>query len=372
MKGILCTTTAIAGLGLVAGSASGVGLRPVATGFTAALGVAQAPGEARLLVVERSGVVRPVTASGRPGAPWLDIRGRVGADGLEQGLLGLAFDPGFVQSGRVYVNYTDRRGDTRVVEFRTRPGARRVSTGTARVVLTQRQPFANHNGGALAFGADRMLYVALGDGGGQNDPGNVAGSPSSLLGKVLRINPFRSSGGRGYSVPLGNPFAGGAGARAEIWALGLRNPWRMSFDRATGDLWIGDVGQNDREEVDVVRAGQSGLDFGWSRREGTVDAKGGPRTARETAPVAEYSHDDGCSITGGYVYRGTAIASLTGRYVYADWCSGRSWSVDAASPDTPRELTREIGRIPGVTSFGEDRAGNIYVVTNRAVRRLAP
>lgn len=354
-----------------AGTASALGLRGVGTGFDGAVAVVQAPGEARLLVVERRGVVRPIGRDGRPGAPWLDIRGRVGSEGMEQGLLGLAFAPDFRTSGRVYVNYTDRSGDTRVAEFRTRPGAARVSPRTARVVLAQDQPFDNHNGGALAFGPDRMLYVSLGDGGGAGDPDGNAANPRSLLGKVLRIDPSRRADGRGYAIPAGNPFAGTGGARAEIWLTGLRNPWRMSFDRATGDLWIGDVGQNAREEIDVARRGERGLDYGWNRREGSADFRGGARTARETDPVAEYTHDDGgCSVTGGYVYRGRAVGSLTGRYIYADWCSGRSWTVDAARPGTPQEITRDLGAIRGVTSFGEDRAGNLYVVTSSAVRRI--
>ncbi len=365
------TTTALVATLAGAGGAGAVGLTTMGRGFTSAVAVVQAPGESRLLVVERSGLIRPIDRSGRPGRPWLDIRDRVGAEGNEQGLLGIAFARDFIRTGRVYVDYTDRRGDTRVAEFRTRPGARSVSPRTARIVLTQRQPHANHNGGALAVGPDGMLYVSLGDGGGQGDPDNRAGDPRSLVGKVLRINPSRPSAGRGYAIPGGNPFAGTSGARPEIWLLGLRNPWRMSFDRATGDLWIGDVGEYDREEVDVARRGQSGLDFGWSRREGTADFKGGPRRARETAPVAEYAHGAGdCSIIGGYVYRGTAVPVLAGRYLYADWCSGRSWSVDAAAPGRPAEITAVLGRIPGITSFGEDQAGEIYVVTNATVRRI--
>ena len=360
-----------AGLLLGAAGASAVGLTTVGRGFSSAVAVVQAPGESRLLVVERNGVVRPIGRDGRPGAPWLDIRDRVGAGGLEQGLLGMAFAPDFATSGRVYVDYTNGRGDTRVLEFRTRPGARRVPTGTARVVLAQPQPFANHNGGALQFGPDRMLYVSFGDGGSAGDPGNRAQDLGTLLGKVLRIDPSRRSAGRGYAIPAGNPFVGVKGARAEIWLFGLRNPWRMSFDRATGDLWIGDVGQNTMEEIDVARAGQSGLDFGWRKREGTADYTGGPRGEREVGPVAEYRHDDGnCSVTGGYVYRGDAAPSLVGRYIYADWCTGRSWTIDAAAPGQPRDLTSEIGRIPGVNSFGEDRAGNVYVVTSAKIRRI--
>lgn len=353
-----------------AGAAAALGLKTVGTGFDSALGVVQAPGESRLLVVERTGVVRPIARAGTPGAPWLDLRDRVGSEGLEQGLLGLAFAPDYARSSRLYVNYTDRRGDTRVVEFRARPGSRAVSTRTARVVLRQAQPHANHNGGALAFGPDRMLYVSLGDGGSANDPQDRAPDLGSLLGKVLRIDPSRRQGRRGYAIPPGNPFASTPGARREVWLLGLRNPWRISFDRATGDLWMGDVGQNEREEIDVARAGQSGLDYGWARREGTVDKKGGPRGPRETDPVAEYGHDAGCSVTGGYVYRGTAVPSLRGKYIYADWCSGRSWTIDAAMPGRPKEETFALGGIPGVTSFGEDRAGNLYVVTNAQVRRI--
>lgn len=354
-----------------ASSASALNLQTVGTGFGSALGLAQAPGESRLLVVERTGVVRPVAGGGKAGAPWLDVRDRVGSEGLEQGLLGLAFAPDFTTSGRFYVNYTNRAGDTRVVEFRAKPGARRVDTRTARVVLSQAQPYANHNGGSLAFGPDGMLYIGLGDGGSARDPGDRAQDTSTLLGKVLRIDPSRRQGGRGYAIPAGNPFASTPGARPEIWALGLRNPWRISFDTSTGDLWIGDVGQNEREEIDVARAGQAGLDFGWARREGTIDLKGGPRGARETDPVAEYPHGGGnCSVTGGYVVRGPGAPSLAGKYVYADWCTGRAWAVDAKAPGAPDEITSRIGRIPGVTSFGEDRAGNVYVVTNQKVRRI--
>lgn len=355
----------------VASQATSLGLRDVGRGFNGALGVVQAPGEARLLVVERRGTVRPIRPDGRPGRPWLDIRDGVGAEGMEQGLLGLAFAPDFRVSGRLYVNYTNRAGDTRVVEFRARPGATRVSTRTARVVLSQRQPYDNHNGGALAFGPDRMLYVSLGDGGGAGDPQGNAANPGSLLGKILRIDPSRRAGGRGYAIPAGNPYAGTPGARAEVWLIGLRNPWRMTFDRRTGDLWIGDVGASAREEINVARRGQSGLDFGWNRREGTQEFRGGPRTARETDPVAQYAHDDGgCSVTGGYVYRGTRVPGLAGRYIYADWCTGRAWTIDAARPGAPTEVTGALGPIRGVTSFGEDRPGNLYVVTDRQVRRI--
>lgn len=367
----LALTTACLGALVTTGTAASLGLREVGRDFDGALGVVQLPGESRLLVVERRGVVRPIGRGGLPGAPWLDIRDRVGAGGMEQGLLGLAAAPDFRSSRRIYVNYTNRAGDTRVVEFRVPRGAARVPTRTARVVLSQAQPYGNHNGGALAFGPDGMLYVALGDGGGGGDPAEAAANPRSLLGKVLRIDPSRRAPGRGYAIPSGNPFAGTPGARPEVWLLGLRNPWRISFDRATGDLWIGDVGGSAREEIDVARRGERGLDFGWSRREGTLDFRGGVRTERETDPVAEYPHDKGgCSVTGGYVYRGTRVASLVGRYLYADWCTGQAWTVNARTPGVPVEVTRDLGRVQGVTSFGEDRAGNLYVVSDRQVRRV--
>lgn len=356
----------------VAGAA-GLGLRPVARGLDGALQVIQAPGESRLLVVERGGRVVPIGANGAVGSPWLDIRGRVGTEGMEQGLLGLAFAPDFATSGHFYVDYTDRSGNTRVVEFRTRPGAARVSTRSARLVLHQIQPDVNHNGGGVAFGPDGMLYVALGDGGVAGDPHGNAANTGTLLGKILRIDPSRRSGGRGYAIPGGNPFATTPGARPEIWHLGLRNPWRFSFDRATGDMWIGDVGHNAIEEIDRAPAGVGGLDFGWNRREGTSDFRGGARTSRETDPVAQYAHGaSGCSVTGGYVYRGRAVPALIGKYVFADWCSGRVWAMAAgSSPGPAAEITGKLPRrLKEITSFGEDRAGEIYAVTPSAVYRL--
>lgn len=351
-------------------AAVGLSLRPVAQGFDGALGLVQAPGERRLLVVERRGTVRPIV-NGRPGPVWLDLHDRVGSEGMEQGLLDIAFAPDYARSGRVYVNYTGRDGDTRIVELRARPGAPRVDVRTARTVLTQAQPYDNHNGGAVAFGPDGMLYIGLGDGGASGDPQNRAQDKSTLLGKVLRINPRRAPNGRPYSIPTDNPFVRTPGARGEIWMTGLRNPWRIAFDRATGDLWIADVGQNAREEINRAPRGEGGLDFGWRKREGSLDYTGGPWGAREQRPVAEYSHDQGCSVTGGYVYRGRAIPQLRGQYLYADWCTGRAWAVPVTG-GTPREITRALGGpIKGVTSFGEDRAGEIYVATAGAIERIA-
>lgn len=355
----------------VASGATALGLAPVGHGFKDALAVVQAPGEARLLVVTRTGEVRPITQRGTPGPIWLDLRDRVGSRSIEQGLLGLAFAPDFATSGRLYVGYTNRSGDSRVVELQSRPGATRVSTRTARVVLRQRQPYTNHNGGSLQFGPDGMLYIGFGDGGGQSDPDGTSANPATWLGKILRIDPSRRDPGKAYAVPDGNPFVRIPGALPEVWHRGLRNPWRVTFDSVTGAMWIGDVGQNAVEEIDRAPAGVGGLDFGWSRREGTDDFKGGPRSATETDPVAQYRHgDDGCSVTGGYVQRGGRVPTLEGMYVYGDWCSGKTWAIPADGSGPSREITGQLGRLPGLTSFGKDRAGNIYAVTSKTVTRI--
>ena len=332
-------------------------------GLTGATALAPLP-DGRILIAEQTGAVRILKENQLLNPPAITLP----TDSTwERGVLGLALAPGFPSPPHVFVHWTVaqpgphlRLSRFTLVGDTLDPASELILLeGSNQNEIRASMP-AGHQGGGLAIGPDGCLYAAVGEMTTQTPSQQL----NSLLGKILRI---RTDG----SIPEDNPFfAQTTGTHRAIWALGLRNPWRITFDRATGDLWIGDVGQNDREEVDVARAGQSGLDFGWSRREGTSDFKGGPRTARETDPVAEYTHDEGCSVTGGYVYRGTAVPSLTGRYVYADWCSGRSWSVDAASPGTPREMTGEIGGIPGVTSFGEDRSGNLYVVTSTTVKRI--
>lgn len=299
-----------------------------------------------------------------------------GSSGGERGLLGLAFPPDAATSRRFYVNFTNTDGHTVVARF-TRGTNGRVDTGSRfDLVWPDRrrfieQPYSNHNGGNLQFGPDGMLYIGLGDGGGQKDPDGNGANPSTWLGKILRIDPSGREPGKGYAVPAGNPLANAPDARPEIWHLGLRNPWRFSFDRATGAMWIGDVGQNAVEEIDRAPAGVGGLDFGWSRREGTDDLKGGPQSATETDPVTQYRHDDdGCSVTGGYVLRGGRVPALEGQYVFGDWCSGKTWAIPADGSAPKREITAQLGRVPGVTSFGEDRAGNVYVVTATTVRRI--
>ncbi len=353
---------------------SGVRLARVRGGLGDALFLTGAPGRpGALFVVQQSGRIRIIQNGRLLGRPFLDVSGLVSAGG-ERGLLGLAFHPGYARNGRFYVNYTNRSGDTRVVEYR-RATATRANPSSARVLLAVEQPFANHNGGMLAFGPDGMLHIGLGDGGSGDDPQNNAQDPRSLLGKILRIDVDRRSGGRPYGIPAGNPYAGGGG-RPEILHTGLRNPWRFSFDRARGDLWIGDVGQNAIEEVDVRLRGAGPANFGWRAFEGRSAYLGGAGAIeggrRHTPPVAQYPHSQGCSVTGGYVYRGTEVPALRGRYVYADFCSGRVWSMRAGPRPGGVRVENGLGvRLANVTSFGESLAGDVYVIAGGTLYRFA-
>lgn len=352
----------------------GVRLARVRGGLGDALFVTGAPGQpGRLFVVQQSGRIRVLQNGRLLGRPFLDVSGRISAGG-ERGLLGLAFHPDYARNGRFYVNYTDRSGDTRVVEYR-RASATRADPSSARVLLGVDQPFPNHNGGALAFGPDGMLYIGLGDGGSGDDPQGNAQDTGSLLGKLLRIDVDRRADGTPYGIPAGNPFAGGGG-RPEIYAYGLRNPWRFSFDRARGDLWIGDVGQGEIEEIDFRRRDTgAGANFGWRAFEGRAPHIGGTGALEgpsgHTPPVAQYTHAQGCSVTGGYVYRGTKVPALRGRYVYADFCSGTVWSMRAGP--NPGDVRRETGLGAGlynVTSFGESLSGDLYVIAGGALYRF--
>ena len=343
--------------------ATAVDLKLVADGLESPLFAGNAgDGSGRLFVLEQAGRVRVVRDGRLVTASFLDISARISAGG-ERGLLGIAFAPSFATDGRFFVDYTDRDGNTVVSEFRAPdPTADRADPGSERVLLRIRQPFANHNGGALVTGPDGLLWIATGDGGSGGDLLGNGQSLDVLLGKLLRIDPRAVAGGP-YGIPADNPFVGRAGARAEIWAYGLRNPWRFSFDRATGDLWIGDVGQGTIEEVDHLPAGaRAGPNFGWNTMEASAcfDPPKGCDRAGLVLPVAEYGHDRGCAITGGYVYRGVGVPGLAGTYLYADYCSGTIWGLDAATgKPTPRVL-RESGL--SVSSFGEDEAGELYVV----------
>ena len=372
---ILATAGAIAlttGLSAGASSADAAGfkLQRVKSGLPSALYVTHAPGESnRLFIVNQNGTIR-VLQRGRllPGN-FLNLRRRISSGG-ERGLLGLAFHPRYARNGKFYVNYTDRAGNTRVVEFRRRTRNRARTRG--RVLLTIRQPFSNHNGGALAFGPDGFLYIATGDGGSAGDPLGSGQDVTSLLGKLLRIDVNGRAGGRQYRIPRGNPFRTRAG-RPEIYSYGLRNPWRFSFDRVRGDLWIGDVGQNAVEEIDFRPKGRGrGANFGWAAFEGRARFRGGLRGGPHIRPVAQYGHSAGCSVTGGYVYRGRKVPALRGRYVYGDFCTGRVWTMRAGPrPGGVRNDTGRLGvRLGGLKSFGESRDGTIYVLANSSLYRF--
>jgi len=351
-------------------------LHPVATGLSRPVLVTSPPGDsARLFIVEQTGTIRVVRHDTLLATPFLDLSALVSCCG-EQGLLGLAFHPQYHANGRLYVNYTDTSGDTRVVRYTVSADPDVADAASAFPILAQTQPFSNHNGGMLAFGHDGYLYIGLGDGGSGGDPQGNGQDLGTWLGKLLRVD---VDGGSPYAVPPTNPFAGSATARPEIWAYGLRNPWRFSFDRATGDLWIADVGQGSREEIDVQSAGSAGgANYGWNVMEGTQCYQAGcTPPAGAVPPVLDYTHDDGsCSITGGYVYRGGAIPALQGAYLYADYCRGWVRSLRYAGGGVT-DLTDRPSLAPGgpISSFGEDARGELYVVeygTAGTVYRIVP
>lgn len=355
-------------------AARGAGLAKVAS-FDSPVYVTAPPGDrSRVFVVSQKGQVWIVKDGRRLTTPFLDISSQVACCG-EQGLLSIAFAPDYASSKRFYVDYTDRSGTTRVAEYRAPSAtADRAITASRRLVISQPQPESNHNGGQLQFGPDRLLYVGLGDGGGADDQHGSRGNGQSLgtlLGKILRIDP-RPSGGRPYSIPAGNPFRGRSGARPEIYAYGLRNPWRFSFDRTTGDLTIGDVGQNRFEEIDFARRGSgAGANYGWRPFEGFAVHTGGESAPGAVRPVLAYPHGDrGCSVTGGYVVRDASLPGLLGRYVYGDYCAGDLRAVTLA----PGRATgdRSLGlQVEELASFGEDGRGRVYAVSNGgAVYRL--
>jgi glucose/arabinose dehydrogenase len=320
-------------------------------------------GSKRLFVVEQAGQIKTINNGVRLRTPFLDIRGRVGCCG-ERGLLGLAFHPSYRTNGLFYVDYTDKNGNTVIAEYhRSSSSPSRASTAE-RVLLRINQPFPNHNGGMLAFGPDGFLYIGMGDGGGRGDPGNNAQNSSSRLGKILRIDVNGRTGGLPYGIPGSNPLVGQPGDDL-IWSLGLRNPWRFSFDRSTGDLWIGDVGEERHEEIDrATRAsgGGRGRNFGWRIMEGRACylPSSGCNTSGMTSPLTTYPHSLGCSVTGGYVYRGTQYPAMAGAYLFADFCTGRIWAVVArgSSSQTRSLLLNTSHRI---SSFGQGPRGGLYL-----------
>jgi glucose/arabinose dehydrogenase len=329
-------------------------LERIANGLEAPLYLTWAPGEPeRLYVVEQAGRIVVLERGSLRERPFLDIQDEVVAGG-EQGLLGLAFHPEYESNRLLYVHFTNLDGDTRVVEYRAAQGGRRVDESTARVVLAVDQPYSNHNGGQILFAPDGRLWIGLGDGGSGGDPEDRAQDLDEQLGKLLAID------------------VDGAEPRVETVAYGLRNPWRFSFDRETGDVWIGDVGQSAFEEIDVLRSRRVGrlVNFGWDVFEGRArfEDKEPNGRGRLVGPVAVYGRDDGLSVTGGYVYRGTRVRVAAGRYFFGDYGSGRVWSLDA---DSPGERRRERFEVPALASFGEDASGELYLISlNGSIFRL--
>ncbi len=347
--------------------------RLVASGLDRPLDLQSVAGDREwLYVVEQGGRILALRNGQPQAAPFLDVSDRISAGG-ERGLLGLAFHPRFPSNRRFFVNYTDRAGDTHISEFHA-VSSDRADPGSERELVFVRQPFANHNGGGLAFGTDGMLYAGLGDGGSGGDPFGNGQRLDTLLGKMLRLD---VDGGSPYAIPADNPFRTAAGARAEIWAYGLRNPFRFAFDRATGDLYIGDVGQNEREEVDLGLASRKGGEnYGWNIMEGLQCYRpaSGCNRAGLTLPIHDYGHDAGCSITGGVVYRGCLMPALAGTYFFGDFCSGsvRSLRVSGGRATDLRTWSGIAG-LHSISSFGVDADGEVHVVDyGGSVYRLEP
>ena len=338
----------------------------VVSGLLSPLEVANAgDGSGRLFVAEQAGRIRIVRDRTLVERPFLDITGRI-ASGGERGLLGLAFHPDYPTDPRLFVNYTDRDGDTVVSSFEVSgDDPDRADAGSEHVLLHFDQPFANHNGGAVVFGPDGMLYIATGDGGSGGDPQGNGQRLDTFLAKILRIDVDADpAAGKEYAIPADNPFVDVQGARPEIWLTGLRNPWRIRFDRATGDLWIGDVGQGRWEEIDVARAGTSGQNYGWNRMEGFHCFKPADGCDRSglTLPVAEYGHDLGCAVIGGVVARGANQGALDGGYLFGDSCSDNLWLMDPAG-DERREPVIVARMDRTLSSIGEGEDGTVYATS---------
>jgi glucose/arabinose dehydrogenase len=336
-----------------------VALQPAWTGLRQPTDVVAAgDGSNRVFVTEKAGRIRVIDGSGVQPTPFLDITSLVGSGGSEQGLLGLAFDPHYVENGRLFVNYTDVHGDSVVARYEVSDDPNAADPGSATQILSVQQPAANHNGGNLMFGPDGYLYIGFGDGGGGGDTYGNSQRGDVLLAKLLRLD---VDGGDPYAIPPDNPFVNTPGMRPEIWAWGLRNPWRYSFDRGTGDLYIGDVGQNVYEEINFQPAGQGGQNYGWNIMEGLHCFRGqNCQQSGFTPPIAEYDHGQGCSVTGGFVYRGTQQPALDGVYLYADYCSGRYWATWRAEDGAwHTQVVANTQTHP--SSFGEDESGELFV-----------
>lgn len=333
--------------------------KAVTSGLASPVGITHAgDGSNRLFILEQGGVIRILADGQLLTAPFLDIRSRVGTSGNEQGLLGLAFHPEYAENGLFFVDYTDLDGNTVISRFQVSTDRNIAEAGSETILLQVKQPYQNHNGGHIIFGPDGYLYIGLGDGGSAGDPQGNGQNLSTLLGNILRLD---INQGSPYAIPADNPYANGGG-QPEIWASGLRNPWRYSFDRATGDLYIGDVGQNQWEEIHFLSAeAAGGANFGWNYWEGLHPFQGSPPEDIEFEfPIWEYGHDQGCSVTGGFVYRGS-MSAWQGIYLYGDFCSGQVWGLLRDSNNIWQN-TLLFETAFNITSFGEDESGEIYLV----------
>ena len=344
-------------------------LDTVASGLSSPLYLTAPAGDARQFIVEQRGRVLVLENGSVHSTPFLDISAKITSGG-ERGLLSIAFHPRYATNGFFYVNFTDLNGDTRVERYRVSGNRNTADPGSAKLIITIAQPYANHNGGLVMFGPDGMLYTGMGDGGSGGDPQGHGQNRQSLLGKILRLD---VDAGDPYAIPPGNPYAGGGG-RPEIWASGMRNPWRFSFDRVGGFLYIADVGQNQWEEINAVPTSSPGLNYGWNITEGNhCYASASCAMSGFVVPVLEYGRDQGCSATGGFVYRGTQMPALAGTYFYSDYCSGwlRSFRLVNGIATEPRDWP--VGDLGSVLSFGEDSARELYVLSaNGRVYRLVP
>jgi glucose/arabinose dehydrogenase len=336
-------------------------LEQVSGSFRSPVYVTSPPGDARLFVVEQAGRIKVVKDGRTLPEPFLDISSRVRSGG-EQGLLSMAFHPEYRSNGWFYVNFTDRSGDTRVERFKVSANADVADPASSLLIIGIDQPYSNHNGGLVMFGLDGMLYIGMGDGGSGGDPRGNGQNRNALLGKMLRINVNRTEP---YSIPQGNPYANGAGGKPEVWAIGLRNPWRFAFDRPTGLLYIADVGQNQFEEIDVEPASKAGINYGWNIMEGD-NCYNSSSCDRDglTMPKVSFSHAGGaCSVTGGFVYRGARVPAIAGHYFYSDYCAGwlKSFRMQNGAVTDRRDWTME--NIGHIVSFGEDTRGELLIVS---------
>lgn len=345
----------------------------VSSGISGPVFLTAPEGDDRLFVVEKGGQIKIIDGGSVQGTPFLNISNLV-SGGSEQGLLGMAFHPKYVSNGLFYVSYTDRSSPTtysRVVEYKVSGDPDVADSGSARQILEVKQFASNHNGGMIAFDTSGQLLISLGDGGGSGDPQEHGQNPKTLLGAMLRVgvagDDFPGDSDRNYTVPSENPFVGTSAGADEVWAYGLRNPWRFSIDADTDLLYIADVGQQRYEEVNAVPASEGGINYGWNTLEGThcYDPSSGCSTAGTTLPVVEYGRSGGCSVTGGYVYRGEEVTQLIGHYVYADYCTGvlRSFRYHPTAGVDSEKVWNELGSLGNISSFGVDASNNLYVLT---------